>query len=469
MLEKGRVDLPESAHAKVSHVFVLLTPIFSLADLIKLCLLTLRMQKGRRELARGVAIAFAVAGLIILLCSLVLTIRLARDPIVVLVSLDGVSYNMLLQYSNYTTHLNRIRAAGKTAKLLPTFPTKTWPNHYSILTGLYPEHHGIVANRFYDPVSGKIYWSEDDVTRTNPYFYLGTPFWQSVNAQQMKSACSQFPTCAVPHNGATSTPTYLREWDPTTPNYQRVQDVITWLDYTVDKQPSFIATYMSDVDDVSHLFGPSDSHVIQAIRELDSQIGTLYDGINSRSHRFDIDLIIVSDHGFSKLAGPIFVDDYLNVSQYLIPELDVGASPQIAIWTNTSHTTTLVQSLSSVPNAIVYRKEDLPSHWYFNDSARIAPVHLVASEGYLLTTRSYYLAHPNEFVGGNHGWDPDLPNMAGIFIGVGPSFPKSPSITTIQNVDLVNIMATILDVTVPENDGVLPYPTDLLASRYNTT
>lgn len=407
--------------------------------------------------------------MIIILCSLILTIRLARDPIVVLVSLDGVSYNMMLQYTNYTSNLNRIRAEGTTAKFLPTFPTKTWPNHYSILTGLYPEHHGIVANRFYDPSSGRTFWSEDPKTRSDPYFYLGTPFWQSVNAQQMKSACSQFPTCAVPHDGTTQAPTYLRAWDPTTPNYQRIQDVITWLDYSVDKQPSFIATYMSDVDDVSHLFGPNDSHVIQAIRELDSQLGTLYDAIKSRSLRFDIDLIVVSDHGFSKLAGPIFVDDYLNVSQLLIPELDFGASPQLAIWANATQITTLVHALSSVPNCIVYRKEDLPSHWFYNDSIRIAPLHLIASEGYLFTTHAYYLDHPNEFVGGNHGWDPDLSNMAGIFVGAGPSFHKTTSYPTIQNVDLVNVMATILDVKVPDNDGVLPYPTGLLVARYNSS
>ena len=375
---------------------------------------------------------------------------------------------MMIQYANYTPNLNRIRSLGVTAKLRPTFPTKTWPNHYSILTGLHPENHGIVANRFYDPPSGKIYWSENEETRSNPYFYLGTPFWQSVNAAQMKSACSQFPTCAVPHYGASRTPTYYRTWDPTTPNYQRIQDVINWLDLTVDKQPSFIATYMSDVDDISHLFGPFDQHVLQAVRELDSQIETLYEAIKSRSLRYDIDLIIVSDHGFSKLAGHIFVDDYLNVSQYLIPELDVGPSPQLAIWANDTQITNLIYSISSVPNAIAYRKEDMPVQWWYNDSARIAPVHLVASEGFLLTTRAYFNAHPNEFVGGNHGWDPFLPNMTGIFVGVGPSFPKTPSIIpTIKNVDLVNIMATILDVPVPDNDGVRPYPQDILVPRYN--
>lgn len=398
-----------------------------------------------------------------------MAIRLARDPIVVLVSLDGVSFNTMLKYANYTPNLNRIRAGGITAKLQPVFPTKTWPNHYSMMTGLYPEHNGIVANTFYDPESGEIFTYNEDESRVDPYFYLGTPFWQSVNSQQHKSACSQFPTCSVPHNGPSKSPTYLRAWDPTTPNYRRVQDVIGWIDLTVDKQPSFIATYMSDVDDISHVFGPHDGHVIQAMRELDNQLGSLYDALKDRSLRYDIDLIIASDHGFSKVIAPVFIDDYVpHFEDFLIPDLDSGAAPQLAIWALSNQTDSLMRSLKTIPNCQAYLKNDLPASWHYNDSRRIAPVHLIASEGYLITTKSYYMAHPNEFVGGNHGWDPRLPNMTGIFIGSGPSFPKSSSIPTLQIVDLANIMSVILDISIPPNDGVSPYPRGILVSRYES-
>jgi predicted AlkP superfamily pyrophosphatase or phosphodiesterase len=418
-------------------------------------------------LARGLAIAFAVTGVVVLLCSLVLTIRLARDPVIVLVSLDGVSLSAMMNNSEYTPHLNRIRNGGVTAKSIPSFPTKTWPNHYTLITGLYPEHHGIVANNFYDPESGKNFSSFEEETRKDPSFYLGTPFWKLVNSKQMKSACSQFPTCDVPSGG--ETPTYLENWDPTYPNYQRIQDVLAWVDLTPDKQPSFIATYMSDVDDVAHLFGPQNVHVIQAMRELDNQLGTLYDGLNERSKRYDIDLIIVSDHGFNKIEGKIELDDFVNISHYIIPELYSGASPQISFWVNQNETDSLMNILSKIPNAVAYRKEDLPQRWHFNDSIRIAPIHLIASTGYLITSKAHYISHANEFVGGQHGWDPDIPSMAGIFIGVGPSFPKTyPSILSIYNVDLFNIMASILGVPSPENDGAFPYPPGILVSRYES-
>lgn len=384
---------------------------------------------------------------------------------VVLVSLDGVSLAAMLNNTAITPHLDRIRSQGVTANFMPSFPTKTWPNHYSIITGLYPEHHGIVANNFYDPETGKTFSSFEEKSREDSSFYLGTPFWQLVNSKQMKSACAQFPTCDVQHDG--EYPTYHQKWDPSYPNWQRIQDVISWVDLSADKQPSFIATYMSDVDDVAHMFGQNNVHTIQALREVDNQIGTLYDALQERSNTYDIDLIIVSDHGFTNLIDKIFLDDFVNVSDFRIPELIGGSSPQISFWVQPNETSALMAALSTIPNTAAYRKEDLPFHFHYNDSQRIAPVHLIAAKGYLITTRAYYMAHPNEFVGGNHGWDPELPAMSGIFIGTGPSFPKTPnSLFSIKNVDLLNIMATILDISTPQNDGAYPYPRGILAKRY---
>ena len=403
----------------------------------------------------------------VLLCGLVLTIRLARDPVVVLISLDGVAFNEMMNSTQYMPHLTRIRNDGITATFIPAFPSKSWPNHYTILTGEYPEHHGIVENKFYDPVSGKMFWNEDEAMRVDPYWYKGYPFWKMVVEKQMKSACVQFPTCDVPHGGIL--PTYLKPWDPSYPNYQRIQDIISWIDLSIDKQPAFIAGYMSDVDDMEHVFGPSNVHVIQAMREVDNNLGTLYDAILARSSRSDIDFIVVSDHGFAKLIGRIYLDDYVNVTQYLIPELDAGATPQLSFWTATPEMIDpLMSALQKVPNATAYTKAEMPAWWHYNDSERIAPVHLIAEEGFLITTRSYYLEHPNVFVGGGHGWDPDLPSMAGIFVGAGPSFKKSSITQRLQNVDLLNIMATILDISTPPNDGYSPYPKNILVDRYDS-
>lgn len=423
--------------------------------------------KGKRELARGLAIACAALGTVILVCSLILTIRLARDPVVVLISLDGVSLANMLNHTSITPHMNRIRAQGVTAKFVPAFPTKTWPNHYTIMTGLYPEHHGIVANNFYDPETDTTFSSFNEVSRKDPRYYLGLPFWKLVNSKQMKSACSQFPTCDVAHGG--EFPTYHQAWDPSYPNWERIQDVISWVDLSADKQPSFIASYMSDIDDVAHVFGQDNVHAIQALREVDNQLGTLYDALKERSKRYDIDLIIISDHGFAKVVDKIFLDDFVNSSNYLIPELYGGSSPQISFWVESEEISSLMNVLSRIPNAVAYRKEDLPDHFHYNDSQRIAPVHLIASKGYLITTRSYFLEHPNEFVGGNHGWDPLLPEMAGMFVAVGPSFPqKSGSILSLDNVDLFNIMATILDISTPANDGAFPYRKGILVQRYES-
>jgi predicted AlkP superfamily pyrophosphatase or phosphodiesterase len=395
---------------------------------------------------------------------------LARDPVIVLVSLDGVGFSFLVQHSNYTPNLNRIRNAGLTAKFIPSYPTKTWPNHYTIMTGLYPSWNGIVANKFYDPPSKRMFASSDPATVKDPYFYLGRPFWSQVKSAGMKSACTQFPTCDVAYNG--ESPTYLKEYDQTQPNYQRIQDVLSWVDMTADKQPSFIATYMSDVDDVAHMFGPNNVHTMQALRELDANLGTLYDALKTRSTRFDIDLIIVSDHGFLPIEGRIFIDDFINVTDFSIPELDGGSTPQLAIWAPDNRVSSLIGQLQNIPNATVYLKEDLPERWHYNSSVRIAPVHIIAKPGFLITTRSYYLAHPNEFVGGNHGWEPEIESMAGIFIGAGPSFknPGTPisQAPSIQNVELYNLMATILDFTPVSNNGTTPFQKGILHPRYES-
>lgn len=404
------------------------------------------------------------------LISLVLTIRLSRDPVIVLVILDGFSYNIFKnsEPSSYPNFQRVIKGVGSKGghflgRFIPCYPTKTWPNLYSIVTGMYPENHGIVANRFYDPNLKQIFDYKNQTSSMNPYFYGGNPFWNLIVDSGLRSACFNFPMCSI--DIGSKYPTYNSAYDFSIPNYVRVEKVLNWLDLSSDQRPQFILTYMNDIDLIGHIFGPDSSYEKQTVKDVDTQLGVLYDGILSRNKQIDIDLIIVSDHGFDMIKGIIFLEDYINVEEYLIPELTGGSTPQLAIWANQSQIHILLEQLNRMPLSQVFLKQQLPFSWHYSNNDRIAPILVIAQEGYLITTRNYYYSNPSEFIGGNHGWHPDLVNMSGIIIGSGPSFLNSiPDDISMKNIDLFNIMASILHVYPTQNDGIFPYFPGILSS-----
>jgi predicted AlkP superfamily pyrophosphatase or phosphodiesterase len=211
-------------------------------------------------------------------------------PYVVLVSLDGFRYDYAERY--LATNLLEIGKAGAAAKgLIPVFPSLTFPNHVSIVTGLYPEHHGIVENGFYDPARKEFYGV--GARSRDASWYRAKPLWVLAEEQRVKAASMFWPSTDAEILGIR--PSYWKVYDSGFPNDQRVAQVLDWLKLPEDQRPHFITVYFGDVDAAGHRFGPESTEAGEAVRRIDKLVGDLWKGIQAL--HLPVNLIVVSDHG----------------------------------------------------------------------------------------------------------------------------------------------------------------------------
>ncbi len=210
-----------------------------------------------------------------------------QTPYVVLVSIDGFRYDYAEKYQ--AKEILAIRDAGASAKaLIPCFPSVTFANHLSIITGLYPEHHGIVMNHFYDPARNAEY--SNSRTAADGSWYDGKPVWVLAEQQKVKAASMFWPGSDAEIQGVR--PSYWFPYDGAVPDEERVKRVLDWLKLPESERPHFITLYFSDVDTAGHNFGPDSAEVRQAVGKVDGLAGRLWEGLQA-SH-LPVDL----DHGF---------------------------------------------------------------------------------------------------------------------------------------------------------------------------
>jgi len=387
--------------------------------------------------------------------------------VVVLVSIDGFSWDYLAKGYYPTPTLDAFRAKGVTAQLHPQFPTKTFPNHYSIITGLYPEKHGIVGNVFWDPVMEKTFSLSDAVGMRDPDWWGGDPLWNLANRSGLITASYFWPGSETWING--TRPNYVKVYNSSVPSIKRVEQVLTWLDMPSSRRPSFITMYFSDVDTAGHRYGPDSYAVANAVADLDSSLGTLFYGITARQSALDIHTIVVSDHGMQTIAGGVFLDDYIpesTLAGFRMPDMNTAS---VNIWLDESQVPDVMLALKDMKNAKAYQKSQIPPALHFNDSIRIAPIFIIADVGYLITTRRTWSQHPALLTGGSHGWDPKNPNMTGIFLAQGSRFPASSNIKSFQNIEVYNLISEILGITPTPNNGTSPYLPDILKAKTKST
>lgn len=375
--------------------------------------------------------------------------------VVVLISIDGFSWDYLAKGYYPTPILDGFRKKGVTAQLHPQFPSKTFPNHYSIITGLYPDSHGIVANVFWDPVMQKTFALSDTAGAKDPAWWGGDPLWNVANRSGKISASYFWVGSEVYINGLR--PTYVKQYDQSVPSIQRVEQVLQWLDMPSSKRPSFITMYFSEVDSAGHRYGPNSHAVATAVKELDASLGTLFYGITARQSALDIQTIVVSDHGMQEIGGGVFLDKYLNASDLAMCKIPDMNTPSIKIWVDEDKVAHIYAKLRNIPHAKAYLKHEIPENLHFNTSRRIAPIFVLADIGYLITTTEIWSHYPALLTGGSHGWDPVNANMTGIFLAQGSRFPQSSVTKSFQNIEVYNLVSAILGLTPSPNNGTQPY------------
>ena len=370
-------------------------------------------------------------------------------PTILLIALDGFrwDYRSLAD----TPNLDRLVATGVTAEgLIPVFPTKTFPNSYSIVTGLYPANHGVIANTMFDPAIGDTFSLGNRDAVTDGRWYGGEPLWVTAEKQGQFTAPIFWPGSEAEINGVR--PSYWLEFDHWMSPAEKVREVLAQLDLPVERRPTFISMYFPEVDDEGH-WG-NDSSIAASISGVDSALGLLFQGLMERAIREEVNMIVVSDHGMAGLdtSRVIFVDDYV--------ELDAAGvidwSPVLALRPPQENEEWVYSALKNAhPQLQVYRRSELPARLHYSSHYRIPPIIGIADEGWSVTSHEWYDANPARFSGDNHGYDNRLASMRGIFIGQGPAFKNGLQVPPFQSIHLYALMCAILDLEPAPNDGSL--------------
>jgi len=380
-------------------------------------------------------------------------------PYVILVSLDGFRPDYSQRYGARNLLALATRGASAPQGMIPTYPSVTFPNHYSIVTGLYPENHGIVGNSFYDPRRRQRFVYTDRRTSADGSWYGGVPLWVLAERQGMRTACFFWPGAEAAIGGIR--PTYNVFYDPRISNERRIDQVVAWLRLPTEKRPHFITVYYGDADSAGHETGTNSRETAQAVRRLDGLIARLVAALALL--RLPVNLVVVSDHGMVNTEGPwIDLQRYADLSGFetvgslLYPPNEAAAARVYSRLRGASD------------KFVVYRRSQLPAHLHYNRNPRIGDPVVIPTGPYLM--RAYGSGNPAETTPkGMHGYDPQsMEAMRGIFYAAGPDIRPGVRVPPFENVHLYPLMAKILGLETEPTDGDLRVLQQLLRTATPT-
>jgi predicted AlkP superfamily pyrophosphatase or phosphodiesterase len=376
----------------------------------------------------------------------------ALEPTVILISFDGWRWDYHSRAA--APNLQRLIARGVRAEsLIPSFPPKTFPNHYTIVTGLYPGHHGIVANAIFDSATGRSFANNKVEEVRDPMWWGGEPIWVTVERAGQASASMFWVGSEAPIRG--TLPRYWKAYDEHYPPTERVDQVLNWLDLPAAERPTFIALYFSDVDDAGHAEGPDSEEVREAVERADGYLGRLLGGLDQRGLTDRVNIVVVSDHGMAAVSTDrvLVLEDYMSPADAVISDIN----PTVGLFPRPGREDTVYQALVKAhPRLRVYRRSETPEAWHYRDHPRIPPIIGVVDEGWQIlrrATRDAIREGRASPAGGQHGYDPALMSMRGIFVATGPAFRQGATVPAFENIHIYNVLSRVLGVTPAANDG----------------
>ncbi len=368
------------------------------------------------------------------------------DP-VLLISIDGLMNEYIDR--NETPNFDRLIGDGTWAEFLePVFPTKTFPTHHSMSTGLYVENHGIIANSFYALDHGKrfSYGAPDD--EEDERWWGGEPIWITAENQGLTTTTFFWPGSEACYDGVR--PTRWLEYDGSIPDKARVDSVANWFDPQGDVRTNFSTLYFSDVDSQGHSHGPNSEEVDKAVEEVDETLGYMIDRLNEVGVWPDINIIIVSDHGMAELS-----DDKIIVLDEIIDMDDVNMidwNPVAMMQPEEGRSEAIYEQLKEhEENYSVYYRDDMPDRYRFRDHERIPEIIMIADVPYTIVTRDRY--EERGIIAGQHGYDHQAPEMHAFLLARGPDFREGERGEVVNMVDLYELMADLLGIEPSPNDG----------------
>ncbi len=394
---------------------------------------------------------------ILLLCAVsVFAQQPVKDlkPTVILISLDGFRYDYLEKFNPPT--LNRLAKEGVRAKwMIPSFPTKTFPNHYTIATGLYPANHGIVENNVFD--FGTVFSMSKRREVENPRWWGGEPIW--VTAEKQGQVAASYFFVGTETLIKEEQPTFWRAYNGTVPAEMRVDKALGWFDLPADKRPTMITLYFSDVDDAGHAFSPDAEETKYAVWNVDRYIERLVSGLKARGVDQKVNIIIVSDHGMApvNLKNVTYLDDYFNFD---LTERIIWTNEIIQIFPKEGKTDEIISKINNLKHATCWKKADIPERLNYKQGKRVAPIICSSEEGWITSSHERYedwmkdVTDPDK-PRGAHGYDNRYQSMQATFIAHGEAFKRGFTAEPFANIHVYSLMCRILGLTPAKNDGNL--------------
>ncbi|MAC06300.1 MAG: alkaline phosphatase family protein [Balneola sp.] len=367
-----------------------------------------------------------------------------------LISFDGFRADYLSKTA--TPNFDKLVKNGVTSEgLIPIFPTKTFPNHYAIATGLYPENNGLIGNNMYDPEMEARYSMGNRDAVENPEWYLGEPIWNTVEKAGKRAGTMFWIGSEAPIQDMR--PTHWKSYDGSIANEARIDTVLKWL--TREKEPVDLGTlYFSFVDSQGHRYGPDSEEVIESIKQADELVGYLMEKLEQLDNDRSVNLMIVSDHGMIEVSPSkkVILDNYIDVNKIEV----ISYSP--ALMFNVKEGAVKSDIYSSLKageqNYRIYSKEDIPERFHLKNNIRTPDFLMIAEEGYTINSDEYFKSRGEEYPsGGAHGFDNANIKMDALFIAHGPAFKNKFTMGRIENIHLYEVMAKILNVHPAPNDG----------------
>nr|XP_040016786.1 ectonucleotide pyrophosphatase/phosphodiesterase family member 1 [Gasterosteus aculeatus aculeatus] len=379
----------------------------------------------------------------------------SRPPLI-LVSLDGFRAEYLKDHSGRLPVISRLRKEGTSTPFMrPVYPTKTFPNHYSIVTGLYPESHGIVDNKMYDETQNAFFTLRSD-EKFNPKWYQGEPVWITAMRQKQKAATVFWPGSDVKIDG--TFPDMYKVYNKSITFEQRVLILLEWLSLPQGERPDFYTLYLEEPDSSGHHFGPASSQVLRALENVDRIVGMLMDGLTQRDLHHCANIMVVSDHGMEEASceKAAYVSTYLtntddfSVIQGAAARIRPRRLPQDYFSFDFE---SLIKNLSckaADQPMRPYLKENLPKRMHFAKHKRIERGHLYMKQGWQAALNQQELKYCK---GGFHGSDNLFTNMQAIFIGYGPGLKRKTVVPPFENIEIYNLMCDLLGIRPAPNNG----------------
>ncbi|MEG2101019.1 MAG: ectonucleotide pyrophosphatase/phosphodiesterase [Flavobacterium sp.] len=364
-----------------------------------------------------------------------------KDNYVVLVSMDGFRWDYAKQFK--LQNLKKIAAEGVHAKSMkPSYPSKTFPNHYSIVTGLYPDHHGIINNVFYDAALNESFSLSSDA-KTDSRYYGGNPIWNLAEQQGVKTASFFWPGSDIDKRN----PSYFKKYDSKIPYGARIDTVLKWLQLPEKQRPHLVTLYFDEPDHTGHNFGPLSAETKKAVIKMDSIMGALSHRIDQLEIGKKINLIIVSDHGMANISN----DKKVAVLDYLKPEwlgYKAVVNPIMSLQAKAGCQDSIAKALKKVPYIKFWKSTEVPKRLHYGTNPRVHDFVIEAKKGYSLVSKE-----SQNIKGGTHGYDNNEKDMHAIFYAKGPAFKVDKTVKTFQNVSVYPLIAHILGLQIGEIDG----------------